>query len=168
MGGTQKLSHDPVSDSQMGQPIIPSDLAYKLGQLVNGLAANTETVSELVRSIGRLELSNNDLKKDFAHLAGGLEKANDDIMSLTKSVALLSSSLSVDEDTKKDMVFVRTERIASERRKPISMGITIAVYGAVITVIVVSVGAWIYTAAISQMRIDLKPQQAEMGARNLK
>lgn len=147
MDRIQQLSDDPLPNRQIGTSDIPTALAYKLGELVTGLSANTDAVSKLVESVGRMELSNSDMKKDFEVLSLGLAKANTDLMEMTKAIA----ALGIDADTKKDMTFLRQERIARDDRKPMN---TLIISGVVVA-LVIAACTWIASASFNQARNDL-------------
>jgi hypothetical protein len=142
------LHNNPVRGSQIGIPIISQEIVYKIGALVEGLEANTAIVTKLVESIGRLELSQNSMSHDFARLRSDLEKANVDLMKIDKTL----SSIGIDDETKKDLQYLRLLRQAHDERGPIIRSVTTAV----IIAIVLGLLAYAWTALQNQAKNEIK------------
>ena len=148
MDSKAKLLDSVTVDSADGIAAISRETAYQLGALVRGLEANTNTVAELVRSIGSLELSHKDLTHDLLTLKKGLEMANKDIMSITSTLA----SLNFDVDSKRDLEHLRKLRRDSDDNRPIISAVKIALAVAICA----AVSAWGWSAIQSKAIKDLQ------------
>ena len=145
-----KLLNKSSRNQQNGTTIISNEISYKLGALVEGLAANTDMVQKLVESIGKLELSHNSLSGKFETLENGLKKANEDLMSMSKTLA----NLGIDEDTKKDLQYLRLIRKGFDDRAPVLRAVKIMVVCAIVAVI----GGFIWTSVQTQTKIEISKQ----------
>lgn len=107
-------------------------------------------VQKLVESIGKLELSHNSLSGKFETLENGLKKANEDLMSMSKTLA----NLGIDEDTKKDLQYLRLIRKGFDDRAPVLRAVKIMVVCAIVAVI----GGFIWTSVQTQTKIEISKQ----------
>ena len=145
---------DDIAQNRRHVDQLQDGLAYRIGALVEGLAANTDVVARLVKTIGRLEVLHGGLQMDVGHLtddlkhlSDGLTKANIDIMGISSKL----SALGIDEETKKDLQYLRAQRETADDRRFVVRAVQVTIACAV----VLAVGSWVWLGVRHQAASDI-------------
>lgn len=130
-----------------------SKLCLMIGQLIESNKRTSETISCQTIAIQSLSKQVNESAAGFARLEAGLTKANDDIMSLRKSVltpdGLRPLGIKIDEASahKRDFDYLRELRESADERKIISRPVITHILTAVIMAALMWIGQSLWISA---------------------